>query len=160
MTGKTEKEGKAAIAAFFSLYPGLKRSIAATQKYCYDKGYVRNVAGRYLRSPNIRSQDSGLRSYAERQSWNFLIQSTAAELLRMSMILVHNSRELKDLGVEMVLQVHDELVFNVPKGAEEAAAPIIEELVSHPYRYFGMKDLLVDTPGEIGFGKSWEEAKK
>ena len=160
MTGQTEKEGKAVIHAFFSAYHGLKRHIAVTQKYCYDKGYVRTFAGRYLRIPNIRSQNEGLRRYAERQAFNYIVQGGCAELLRMSMILIHNSQELKDLGVEMVLQVHDELVFNVPKGAEEVAAPIIEELVSHPLKYFGMDELSVDTPGEIGFGKSWGEAKK
>jgi len=108
----------------------------------------------------IRSQVQSQRKYGERQAFNYHIQGGAADLLKMSMLLVHRDDRLRKLGVRMVLQVHDELLLEIPKGAEKEVGPIIEDYVSHPYRYFGMKDLRVDTPADLGTGKSWQEAKK
>jgi DNA polymerase-1 len=159
-TGCSNREAKEAIGGFFSGYPGLHAFIKQTKKDCYDKGYVRTLTRRYIRIPDIRSYDNAKRSYAERQAFNFVVQGGAADLVKMGMLLCHDNERLKELGVEMILQVHDELLFNVPKGAEEEAKPVIEELVSHPYRHYGMRDLEVDTPGDIAFGASWEEAKK
>jgi len=159
-TGRTEREAKESINEFFSLYSGLYQYIRQVRNNCYRDGYVRTILGRYLRVPMIRSQVQSQRKYGERQAFNYHIQGGAADLLKMSMLLVHRDDRLRKLGVRMVLQVHDELLLEIPKGAEKEVGPIIEDYVSHPYRYFGMKDLRVDTPADLGTGKSWQEAKK
>ena len=157
--GVTVEEGKFALERFFSLYSGLRGGISTIQKSCYEQGHIRTLLRRYCQIPWIRSEQIELRKQAERQAFNYTIQGSAADLLRMSMLLIERDERLKQLGVRMTLQIHDELLFEVPKGAEQEVKPIIEEYVSHPYRCMGMQNLLVDTPAEIGFSNNWSEAK-
>jgi DNA polymerase-1 len=157
--GVTVEEGKFALERFFSLYSGLRGGISTIQKSCYEHGHIRTLLRRYCQIPWIRSEQIELRKQAERQAFNYTIQGSAADMLRMSMLLIERDERLKQLGVRMTLQIHDELLFEVPKGAEQEVKPIIEEYVSHPYRCMGMQDLLVDTPAEIGFSNNWSEAK-
>lgn len=160
MTGKNERAGYEAIENFYRTYPGLKRGIQSAQFHARKYGYVRTLLMRYAHIEGINSPHMGLRKAGERRAWNYKIQGSAADLLKMGMILVHRNERLRELGVRMNLQIHDELLFEVPKGAEKESKKIIDELISHPYRSFGFKDLLLDTPGELDFGKSWAEAKK
>jgi DNA polymerase-1 len=160
IAGVSEVEARRSIDGFFRLYPKIQQGIRETQKNCFDRGYVRTILGRYLKIPQIRSQDSATRAYANRQSFNYRIQGSCAELLKMGMILIENDVRLKDLGVKMTLQIHDELLFEIPKGVVKEASAIITEYVSHPYRVMGFKDLLVDPPADMGVGQNWAEAKK
>ena len=77
----------------------------------------------------------------------------------MSMLLVHRDDRLRKLGFGWCFRYMTSFSWRFP-GAEKEVGPIIEDYVSHPYRYFGMKDLRVDTPADLGTGKSWQEAKK
>lgn len=159
MTGVSERAGYEAIDGFFSLYPGLRNGIRDIQRGCVQRGYVRTLLRRVLKIPGITSEVMGVRKAAERQAFNYVIQGSAADLLKMSMTLIDRDSRLKELGVQMTLQIHDELLFEVPKGAEKEIKPIIEQYVSQPYRVYGMKDLRVETPADLGFGASWAEAK-
>jgi len=159
MTGSSMDEGRRAIQAFFKGFPGLKYNIENVRKYAHEHGHIRTLLRKYVGIPFINHPDEGLRAAGERQAYNYLIQGSAAELLKMSMILIHNDEVLRGLGVKMIMQIHDELLFEMPLASMAEATPIIEDYVSHPYRYFGMKDLLVDTPADLGSGISWAEAK-
>jgi DNA polymerase-1 len=100
-----------------------------------------------------------LRAAGEREAFNYLIQGSEADLMKMAMLCIHRCPKLRGLGVRMALQVHDELVLFIPVDSVEEATPLIEEYVSHPYRHFGFRDLKVDTPAELGTAENWAEAK-
>jgi DNA polymerase I len=159
LTGASEHESQAAINGFFMLYPGLKRGIYRIQAGCEQTGSVRSLLGRWINIPDIRSNVKWMRSAALRQAFNYVIQGSASDLLKMSMILIDRDERLKEMGVRMILQIHDELLFEVKEGDEAEAKEIIEAYVSRPYEFFGFKKLVVDTPAEMGFGSNWMEAK-
>lgn len=161
LTGVSEHEAQNAVTGFFALYPGLKRGIHRIQADCERTGVVRSLLGRWIRIPNIRSAEKWQKAAALRQAFNYVVQGSASDLLKMSMILIDRDERLRELGVEMILQIHDELLFRVPddEDVKDEAKRLIEEYVSHPYRVFGFKDLAVDTPAEMGFGASWQDAK-
>lgn len=159
MQKSTRQEGKRVINAFFKSYPGLAVGIERVKKGCRRNGYVRTLLRRYCHIPEITSSDHKIRGYAERRAFNYVIQGSQAELIKMAMLLVYRDDRLKnDLGVDMLLQVHDELAFNVPKGSRKRAKPIIEDYMSNPQRHFGLKDLKIPTPADLAYGTSWLEA--
>jgi len=158
-TKVSEEAAEDAISGFFDTYPKLKPGIRAVQRFCHNHGYVRTYLKRYLRVSGMHSSDPGEVASAERRAFNYVIQGSAADFLKMGMLLIERDERLKSLGVRMILQVHDELLFEVPEGCEKECAPIITDYVSHPYNYMGTGSLLVDTPADINFGKRWAEAK-
>ena len=157
--GCSKEEGDIAVARYWAGFPGLRDLVKKVRAACRERGYIRSLIGRYSVIPNIRSKVPSLRAEAERQSFNYLIQGFVADMIKMSMILVHRCEKLRALGVRLVLQVHDELLLLIPKGAEAKAKPLLEEYVSHPYRFFGFGDLTLDTPATLGIGVNWDEAK-
>lgn len=164
MSGATEAEANRVIASFWEYYKGLKKGIHHVQRKCFERGYITTFIGRRVYVPNIRHPDPKWRKQAERQAFNYTIQGSAADLLKMAMILIHRDEELKKSGVKMVLQIHDELLFELPNGVADRVKPVLEEYVSHPYRVRmihgkRLNDLAVDTPAEFGVGPSWKEAK-
>lgn len=158
-TGKSLLEGKRVIAEFFKAYKGLQAGMLQVQRYCRKTGYVKTLLGRRLYVEGINSYEKWERHRAERQAFNFVIQGSAAELLKMSMILIDRDEELESLDVTMRIQIHDELGFYVPHENAKRSKPIIDQYMSRPYHYFGMKDLLCETPGEVEFGDNWNSAK-
>jgi DNA polymerase-1 len=153
-------EGRRVIKEFFRGYSGLDKHRKDIINYCRRHGHIRTLLRSYIHIPDITHPDPKFRGAAERKPLNYEIQGSAAELLKMSMVLVYRDDRLREWGVKMPMQIHDELLFFIPKDVKKWAGPIIEDYVSHPYRYFGMKDLEVDTPAAIGFGTNWLEAKK
>jgi len=91
----------------------------------------------------------------ERQSVNAIIQGSAADVARMAMILCEFNPDLREMGVQMLLQIHDELVFEVPVDCVKDAIPIIRECMEHPFE----DDLSVPLDVDIGYGFSWASAK-
>jgi DNA polymerase I len=160
MTGKSELEGKRVIAEFFKAYSGLQQGILNVQKYARKHGYIRTLLGRYIHIPEIHSNEKWMRHRAERQAFNFKIQGSGAELLKMTMILIDRDEQLNKWDVSMRLQIHDELCFYIPEGYEKRAKKKIDPYMSVPYRFFGMKDLKCSTPGELGVGPTWLDAKE
>lgn len=158
-TGRSILEGKRVIAEFFKAYSGLQRGMDKVRRFCRKNGYVTTLLGRRLYVDGINSYETWERARAERQAFNFVIQGSAAELLKMSMILIDRDERLADMDVTMRIQIHDELGFYAPNKYSAKAKPIIDEYMSRPYRYFGMKDLRCVTPGEVAFGDNWDAAK-
>ena len=164
--GATVEDGKIAIGAYFRGFRGLERGIKYIKKKCHRFGYVKTLLKRYCMIPGIHSHDHALRSQAERQAFNYVVQGSAADMIMLGMIMCDMDPRLQKYGVKMINQIHDEIVFLVRKKYVDKAKPIIEEYVSHPYRHtkrllgFPMKDLIIDTPADLGTGDNWMEAKK
>jgi DNA polymerase I-like protein with 3'-5' exonuclease and polymerase domains len=119
-------------------------------------GFVRTLCGRYRRLEDINHTNYRFKSEAERQSVNTTIQGSAADITKGAMLRVERSRELNLMGVEMLNQVHDELILQVPEENAEAALPIVLECMAHPFRE-GEDPLLVPIPADGKAVDSWSE---
>lgn len=146
-------EAKELIDTYFQQYQGLKNYMEDTVNFARENGFVKTLLGRrrYLR--DIDSRNSLARSNAERVAINTPIQGTAADLIKVAMINIHRALKEKNLHTKMILQVHDELVFDVPKKELETVKPIIEDLMKN-----AIPNLKVPILVEMGTGKTWLEA--
>lgn len=151
--GIKRTEAKELIDTYFQQYNGLKRYMEDTVESARETGYVKTLLGRrrYLR--DIDSRNSLARSNAERVAINTPIQGTAADLIKVAMINIHQALIDKKLDTKMILQVHDELVFDVPTNEVETVKPIIHELMTT-----AIPNLKVPILVEMGVGKNWLEA--
>lgn len=151
--GIKRTEAKELIDTYFQQYNGLKRYMEDTVESARETGYVKTLLGRrrYLR--DIDSRNSLARSNAERVAINTPIQGTAADLIKVAMINIHQALIDKKLDTKMILQVHDELVFDVPTSEVETVKPIIHELMTT-----AIPNLKVPILVEMGVGKNWLEA--
>lgn len=151
--GIKRTEAKELIDTYFQQYHGLKGYMEKTVEFARENGYVKTLLGRrrYLR--DIDSRNSLARSNAERVAINTPIQGTAADLIKVAMINIHKVLKTKDLKTKMILQVHDELVFDVPKEELEVVKPIISDLMKN-----AIPNLKVPILVEMGVGNDWLEA--
>ena len=151
--GIKRKEAKELIDTYFMQYQGLKNYMEDTVEFARENGFVKTLLGRrrYLR--DIDSRNGLARSVAERVAINTPIQGTAADLIKVAMINIHKALKKKNLNTKMILQVHDELVFDVPKDELETVKPIIEDLMKN-----AIPNLKVPILVEMGIGKTWLEA--
>ncbi|MDD3652372.1 DNA polymerase I [Immundisolibacter sp.] len=137
---------------YFARYPGVRAYMDATREQARERGYVETVFGRRLYLPDIRSSNSQRRQYAERTAINAPMQGTAADLIKLAMIRI--DRWLRDNGqpARMILQVHDELVFEVPVDHAEALRGTVAALMT--------ADNPLDVPLEVetGLGANWDQA--
>jgi DNA polymerase I len=151
--GIKRSEAKDLIDTYFQQYQGLKGYMENTVEFAREHGFVKTLLGRrrYLR--DIDSRNSLARSNAERVAINTPIQGTAADLIKVAMINIHKTLKTKDLKTKMILQVHDELVFDVPKSEVETVKPVIEDLMRN-----AIPNLKVPILVEMGTGGNWLEA--
>ena len=143
-------ESKDLIDAYFETYPQLKDYMAKQVDLARKQGYVETILGRrrYLR--DINSNNYVVRSHAERNAVNAPVQGSAADIIKLGMVKIHQT--LKGFKTKMLLQVHDELVFEVPKDELETIQPIIKETMENAIEF--NVPLVVDC----GVGKNWLEA--
>ena len=140
------------INKYFARYPGVKAYMDNTRNVASEKGFVETLFGRRLYLPEINSSNGMRRQAAERTAINAPMQGTAADIIKLAMIDVHRWLSDEGLKSKMIMQVHDELVLEVPKIEEEI---ISEGLISRMTRVTDLKiPLLVD----LGSGKNWDEA--
>jgi len=137
---------------YFARYPGVARYMDETRASARDKGYVETVFGRRLWLPEIKSGNVGRRQGAERAAINAPMQGTAADLIKLAMIATQRWLDEQQLASRLILQVHDELVLEVP--ADEVA-PLREAL---PKLMGGVAKLSVPLLVDVGVGANWEEA--
>ena len=118
-----------------------------------EEGYVTTLMGRRRRIPELRARQRQTRQRGERLAVNTVIQGTAADIIKLAMIRAH--RALRDAGLEtrLVLQIHDELLFEAPKGEMDAAATLVEREMCAAY------DLDPELAVDIGIGEDWLAAK-
>ena len=156
--GVPRKEGKAIIDRYFERFPGIRAFIHSTLAFAREQGFTRTLFGRKTHfMPNIRSPNPSIRAGAERAAINAPIQGTSADLIKRGMARMDDA--LADAGLEgvrMLLQVHDELVFEVPDGREEEAAAVIKRVMSSAAEPAIKLDVPLDV--EVGWGAHWGEA--
>ena len=153
--GKSWEEAKIYIDMFFAAYPGAKLWMDLVFSDCIETGIVWTHALRPRRLDEINSAISWIAARARRQAVNSIIQGSAADFVLLAMIRVEDSPVLKMLGCELLLQVHDELVFQCPSETADAAMAVINELMHYPVS----EGLSVPLPISIHRGKNWREAK-
>lgn len=140
------------IDTYFERYPGVKQFMDRTRERAKTLGYVETLSGRRLHIPDIRATNGQRRQYAERAAINAPMQGTAADLIKLAMISVDDWIESSRAPVTMVMQVHDELVFEVDDHLiDEAKAAIIE-------RMSRVASLTVPLVVDAGIGRNWDEA--
>ena len=150
--GIETKAAAAYIDRYFQRYPGVKNYMDETRLSAKAKGYVETVFGRRLYLPEINSPNGPRRSGAERAAINAPMQGTAADLIKLSMNAVQQILDDEKRGTKMIMQVHDELVFEVPEAEVDWVRTEIPRLRA------GVADLRVPLLAEIGFGPNWEKA--
>ena len=147
-------EAKSIIDSYFERFEGIKKYMSATMAFAHDHGYVQTIAGRKRWLPDIHSGNQVVRGYAERNAINMPIQGTAADMIKLAMIAVHKALKKEGLQTKMILQVHDELVFDVPRHEIEIVRPIIiREMENAMVLPNG-----VPIKAESGVGDNWLEA--
>jgi len=145
-------EAQEYVDLYFSRYPGVKRFMDETRVLARDQSYVETVFGRRLYLPEIKSKNPQLRQYAERTAINAPMQGTAADIIKRAMIAVQKWLDESRVDARMVMQVHDELVFEVEKGAVQTVEKEVSLLMS------GAAKLKVPLVVDVGTGANWQEA--
>jgi DNA polymerase-1 len=147
--GIPRKEAAEIIDQYFKEFPGIRKFMDATIASARERGYVETVTGRRRYVRDIRSSNNTVRAAAERNAINAPIQGTAADMIKIAMIHIHGELAKRKLRTRMLLQVHDELVFDLRRGEEKEVLPLVEE---------GMKTAIwLDVPivVETGIGENW-----
>ncbi len=140
------------IERYFDRYPGVKRYMDETRQSAKAKGYVETVFGRRLYLPEINSPNGPRRSGAERAAINAPMQGTAADLIKLSMVKVQQVLDAEQRGTRMIMQVHDELVFEVPENEVDWVRHEVPRLMA------GVAQLKVPLLAEVGVGPDWDKA--
>ena len=156
--GVPKDEGKAIIDRYFERFPGIRAFIHATLAGVRERGFTQTLFGRRTHfEPNIRSPNPSIRAGAERAAINAPIQGSSADLIKRAMARMDDA--LAEAGltdVRMLLQVHDELVFEVPDGREEEAAAVIKRVMATAAEPALKLDVPLDV--EVGWGEHWGAA--
>ena len=150
--GIETKAAAAYIDRYFQRYPGVKSYMDETRLSAKSRGYVETVFGRRLYLPEINSPNGPRQKGAERAAINAPMQGTAADVIKLSMNAVQQVLDVEKRGTKMIMQVHDELVFEVPRVEVEWARVEIPRLMA------GVAKLKVPLLAEIGVGENWEKA--
>ena len=145
-------EAQSYVELYFSRYPGVKAFMDATRESARDRGYVETVFGRRLYLPEIKSSNVHRRQYAERTAINAPMQGTAADIIKRAMLSLDAWILESGAPARMIMQVHDELVFEVANEAVGDVAPVIRERMSDA------AELAVPLVVDIGEGDNWDEA--
>ena len=150
--GIGRNEAQAYVDLYFERYPGVKRYMEETRERAHELGYVETVFGRRLYLPELKSRNPQQRQYAERTAINAPMQGTAADIIKRAMIAVDRWRLEQAPEVHMIMQVHDELVFEVPEERIENSREAISRLMT------GAAELKVRLVVDVGVGDNWNEA--
>jgi DNA polymerase-1 len=150
--GMSIGEARAFIEQYFATYPGVKTWIDDTLERARQEGYVTTMLGRRRYLPEIGSSQRQRREFAQRTAINAPIQGTAADMIKLAMVAITERLRRERFRAEMILQVHDELVFDVPEGEVDAVRELVVEEMA------GALELQVPVRVEAGIGQSWFEA--
>lgn len=145
-------EAKEIIDNYFEQFPGIKKYMDSAIASAREKGYVETITGRRRNLRDINSRNANVRGFAERNAINAPIQGSAADLIKIAMIRIHEWLNKSDLETRMILQVHDELLFDVPKNELELVTSTVKSIME------SSMELLVPIEVESGVGSNWLEA--
>ena len=151
-TDLSRSESKELIDTYYESYPKLKAYMSSQIDFARDNGYVATVLGRRRYLKDILSQNAIVRGAAERNAVNAPIQGSAADIIKIAMINIHKRLETGDWKAKMLLQVHDELVFDVPRTEVESLSAMVKEEMENAF--------VMDVPlvVDLGIGEKWLEA--
>jgi DNA polymerase-1 len=148
-----KKEAAEFIDAYFEGYPGIERFLAEVLEECRENGYVSTILGRRRAIRGVRANAGRQRNLAERTAINTVIQGSAADLIKQAMLAIHNRFRRERFPARMLLQIHDELIFEVPtRELESLARMAVDEMVS-------VQRLGVPLKVDVKAGKNWAEAE-
>lgn len=147
------KEAKEFIDSYLQTYPGVKQYMDDTIKKAYEDGYVRTLFNRKRTIGELQNKNYMIRQSGERIALNTPIQGTSADIIKKAMIEIAKKLEQEKMQTKMIIQVHDELVFDVPNNEKEKIEKIIKDIMEN------VCELSVPLNVEIAYGKNWREAK-
>jgi len=150
--GIEQKAARDYIDRYFARFAGVKRYMDETKASAAETGYVETLFGRRIELPEIRGGNGPLRAGAERQAINAPMQGTAADLIKLAMLAVQKALDAEGKATRMVMQVHDELVFEVPEAEVDWVKAEIPRLMA------SVAQLSVPLIAEVGVGPNWDEA--
>jgi len=149
----SRQEASDLIKNYYERFAGLKEFMSTSVETAKEEGYAMTMLGRKRNLRDINSKSSLARSLAERMAMNTPIQGTAADMIKIAMIRIDKALRDGDFKTKMILQVHDELVFDAPKDEVDRVVPIIEKLMGE-----AIPDLAVPIVVETDKGDNWLEA--
>ncbi len=127
--GIAREEASAYIKKYFERFPGIRAYMDETRDFCRTHGYVKTLFGRKCHYPDIKASNASVRSFNERAAINARLQGTAADIIRRAMIRMEDALVEKKLSAQMLLQVHDELIFEVPDDEVAATLPVVQHVM-------------------------------
>jgi DNA polymerase-1 len=148
----TQKEGSEIIKNYFIAFPAIKDFIDSTIAFAKKTGYVETLLGRRRHMTNINAANAAIRSADERAAINMPVQGTAAEMIKLAMINIQRELERTKMQSVMIMQVHDELVFDVHPDEKDELQELVE------YRMQNALPMDVKMEVDSGFGKTWFDA--
>ena len=144
------------IKAYFNKYPSIKDYMDETKKFASENGFVKTLMGRKCLVEDINSKNAATRSFMERAAINAPIQGSAADIIKRAMIVLSKNNKLIELETKMLLQVHDELIFETKKENSSKAMKIIKEEMENAHN--PILRIKVPLIADTSFGKNWDEA--
>jgi len=150
--GCSRTEAKQLIDGYFAAFPKILAFIEAQKTFAREHLYVETLFGRKRYLPDIVSQNATVRAFAERNAVNAPVQGTAADIIKMAMVTIHRELKQRQFKAQMIMQVHDELNFNVPMDEVEQVRAIVVESMQNAVH------LSVPLIAECGIGHNWLQA--
>ncbi len=147
-----QKEAKAYIEAYFERYPGIRDYMETTKEFARKHGFVTTLYGRRVHVPSLQEKIPARRNFGERAAINAPLQGSAADIIKRAMVRIPEALGRAKLSARMLLQVHDELLFDVPEAVIEQTRSVVKEVMESA-AYLSVP-LTVDT----GIGDNWDEA--
>jgi len=151
--GITQEQAKAFIAEYFARFAGVRGWLDRTVAEARERGYVETLFGRRRYIPELKDRNFNIRAFGERTATNSPLQGSAADLIKIAMIAIEQAVRERGLAARMLLQVHDELVFEVPEGQQGSATDLVKSHME------GAANLRVPLVVSIGVGSNWVDAK-
>lgn len=151
-----QSEARAYIETYFERYPGIQDYMEGMKAYCREHGYVKTIFGRKCHVPGIRDKSAARRNFSERAAINAPLQGAAADIIRRAMIRVPPALAEAGLQARMLLQVHDELLFEVPRAELEETSALVKTVMEHAT----LPAIQLDVPlvADTGAGANWSDA--
>jgi DNA polymerase-1 len=150
--GVTQKEAAEYIESYFERYGGVRKFLEGYKEMAHDKGYIETLLGRRVHFPNINAKQIMLKAGAERAAINAPLQGSNADIIKKAMISMQPELEKVGLKAKMIMQVHDELVLEVPKDEIEKTTAVVKEVMEN------VVSLDVPLKVDVGVAESWEAA--
>lgn len=154
--GIAREEASAYIKKYFERFPGIRAYMDATRDFCRANGYVETLFGRKCHYPDIKASNASVRSFNERAAINARLQGSAADIIRRAMTRMEDALAAKKLSAQMLLQVHDELIFEVPDSEVAATLPVVQ----HVMQDAPFPAVLLSVPLQVDAraANNWDEA--